>query len=163
LPIAVIHGLVTVKYTRSRNGIRFVVTSYEYILLPTKQWQPPLPDHPRAQHVQSTRRMSLTVKRGVEVTELSTNKQHNLSPSTKGLPLQLCHPLPPPPPPSSLPRRKRMWARFLYWCGTSNDSVPGPAHPPDCRRAPAAAFAATAAAVPSALPRRALLLGKSKK
>jgi hypothetical protein len=32
LPLAVIHGLVTVKYTRSRNGIRFVVTSYEYPL-----------------------------------------------------------------------------------------------------------------------------------
>jgi hypothetical protein len=31
LPIAVSHCLVTVKYTRSRNRIRFVVTSYIYI------------------------------------------------------------------------------------------------------------------------------------
>jgi hypothetical protein len=43
------------------------------LLLPIKQWQSLLPDRPCAQHVQSTCRMSLTVKR----------------PSTKGLLLQL--------------------------------------------------------------------------
>ena len=41
--------------------------------LSTKQWQPPLPDRPCDQHVQSTCRMSPTPKR----------------PSTKGLPFQL--------------------------------------------------------------------------
>jgi hypothetical protein len=63
LQLPVIHGLVTVKFTRSRNGIRFVVTSYEYISLPTQQWLLLAPDRPCDQHVQSTRRMSLTVKR----------------------------------------------------------------------------------------------------
>jgi hypothetical protein len=42
-------------------------------LLQTKQWQSPLPDRPCDQHIQSTRRMSLTVKR----------------PSTKGSTFQL--------------------------------------------------------------------------
>jgi hypothetical protein len=42
LLLAVSHGLVTAKYTRSRNKIRFVVTSCIYILLPTNMASPAL-------------------------------------------------------------------------------------------------------------------------
>jgi hypothetical protein len=50
-----------------------VHSRFQYISLSTQQWLLLAPDRPCAQHVQSTRRMSLTVKR----------------PSTKGLPFQL--------------------------------------------------------------------------
>jgi hypothetical protein len=56
------------KYSKVRN---YVLD--KHFSSNNQQWQPPLPDRPCAQHVQSTRRMSLTVKR----------------PSTQGLSLQL--------------------------------------------------------------------------
>jgi hypothetical protein len=50
-----------------------VHSRFQYIPLTTQQWLLLTPDRPCAQHVQSTRRMSLTVKR----------------PSNKGLPFQV--------------------------------------------------------------------------
>jgi hypothetical protein len=50
---------------------------FNTLFLPIQQWLLLAPDRPCAQHVQSTRRMSLTVKR----------------PSIKGLPFQLMTPL----------------------------------------------------------------------
>jgi hypothetical protein len=65
------HHLVTVKFTRSRNGIRFVVTSYEY--------------NPSSNHVCSTARLAArphTLRTGAG--NPLVDKQ-----STKGFPLQL--------------------------------------------------------------------------
>jgi hypothetical protein len=75
----------------TESTVKSVITFWINTSSNNQQWQPPLPDRPCAQHVQSTRRMSLTVKR----------------PSTQGLPFQLkprlvvshstCPPLSPSP------------------------------------------------------------------
>jgi hypothetical protein len=57
----------------TETTVKSVITFYINIPLPTQQWLLLAPDRPCAQHVQSTRRMRLTVKR----------------PSTKGLPFLL--------------------------------------------------------------------------
>jgi hypothetical protein len=87
LPLAAIHGLVTVstpgpvqntdsteqlqvqdywdRIIGTETTVKSVITFYIYtcLLLSTQQWHLALDDRPCAQHVQSTRRMSLTVKR----------------------------------------------------------------------------------------------------
>jgi hypothetical protein len=62
-----IPGLSFAASCNSRSSHEFpvksVITFYINDSFPTQTMQPPLPDRPCAQHLQSTRRMSLTVKR----------------------------------------------------------------------------------------------------
>jgi hypothetical protein len=49
----------------TETTVKSVITFYINTLLPTQQWLILAPDRPCTQHVQSTRRMSLTVKASV--------------------------------------------------------------------------------------------------